>query len=822
MTSLPSNNNSDPTAPWVGSSSSDDNSHPGLLATDGTNDTTMMDNNDPADDSTPLLNQVGEMVVNLGESARAGASAATKRVVTFWNDFGDFVDKGPVVELGIGVISASAFSSVLTSFVEDLLTPPLSFLNAEGSSLRNLFLVLKPGLSNSTFYPTLEGARADGAVTVNFGLFANRLVSFFITMLIMFWFIRLYRQAKRQLAVIRRNQEDEDEPQKQKCQWCRSDVPVDAYRYMDRYLQTLAGMLYRNDTTTMKRRRPLLSKLLQVQELQQPHSSEATMTCNTTADAAWTVTPSKDTPVHAAIADDGSHHDAAYSTSNANHYRSGIHNKTHAASTADIGDGGGWGLHPTSSHIHTSNNDHCSVVAAPLDDTAACIETLLPQSLGTGYAHPCRTNADCIRCPKDTASLTPAAHRLSAAFTSTFHRRTRRLAVWMAIVLMMSYRFWTGRTHFPLTCNLFSLRCPAWPIAGEIADGFDTVLDAFKTNFAEGNEVGASFMAYIGDTPVVELYGGYHNKRYSKPYDQDSLQLVFSSSKVVEGIVVTYLVDKGLLDFTERISTYWPEFGQGNKENVTVQCLLGHRAGVTYLSRQPTLHEISDLDLLAKLLAEQPHNFNGTSVQGYHAVTRGWGMLVDPLPNGFKRVLFDRQSVSFKAVAGSQPKQMIPWPHSHNRRAIWATEGPSYSGITNAKSLAKFAVLMAQQGSFKGKQLISSKVIAKALVPLPFMSDVVVSRNVTFTTGGWGMGVSFPGSEHVKWIGWGGVGGSMVWWNPERNLSFAYVMNSLSLSGIGDRRSWRLIAQLVDAVDNLQHKKSASDDEATTAVRADT
>ncbi|KAL2918266.1 hypothetical protein HK105_202193 [Polyrhizophydium stewartii] len=440
---------------------------------------------------------------------------------------------------------------------------------------------------------------------------------------------------------------------------------------------------------------------------------------------------------------------------------------------------------------------------------------------------------------------------------------------------MVAYRYWTGRTQFPLACNLFGLRCPAWPVSGAIADGFDPVLDAFKANFEDGNEVGASFTAYIGDSLVVDIYGGFHNKRYSRPYDQSSLQLVFSSSKVVEGIVVTYLVDKGLLDFDERIAKYWPEFGQGNKENVTLRCLLGHRAGVTYLNRQPTLTELADLDQLAAMLAAQPHNFNGTAVQGYHAVTRGWylneivrrvdpqrrtiGQIVrqefmpklgvefylalpkqleprlsrliaypplrtvakiltpasmqdDPLPNGFQKILFDRQSVTFKAVAGSQPKQIVPWPHSHNRRAIWATEGPSYGGITNSRSLARFAALMLQKGRFGDTRLISEASLDRALVQLPWMADAVNARNVTFTTGGWGVGVTFPGSEHVGWTGWGGVGGSMVWWNYEKNLAFSYVMNSLSLSGIGDRRSYRLISALVKAVEGLERaKRNASE-----------
>ena len=214
-------------------------------------------------------------------------------------------------------------------------------------------------------------------------------------------------------------------------------------------------------------------------------------------------------------------------------------------------------------------------------------------------------------------------------------------------------------------------------------------------------------------------------------------------------MVVTYLVDKGLIHFDDKISKYWPEFAQGNKENVTLSYLLGHRAGVTYLDRPPTFKELADLDQLALLLAAQPHNFNGTAVQGYHAITRGWylneivrrvdphkrslGQIIkqefmprldvefylgipkeleyrisplvgypalrtlakvlvpsrfqrEPMPPGFAAVL-NRNSLSYKATAGSNPKQIRMWPHTHNRREIWSSEGPSYGGITNAKSV---------------------------------------------------------------------------------------------------------------------------------------
>lgn len=143
----------------------------------------------------------------------------------------------------------------------------------------------------------------------------------------------------------------------------------------------------------------------------------------------------------------------------------------------------------------------------------------------------------------------------------------------------------SSRTAIPIP-----LRCPDFTttFSGHVAPGYEGVREAFTQNFYDGWEVGASFSVYVNNKHVVELYGGFHDQQFSETYDNDSLQLVFSSSKVVEGIVLTHLVDKGLLDWDVKVSEIWPEFGQGNKENVTLRCLLTHRAGVTYLDKNPT------------------------------------------------------------------------------------------------------------------------------------------------------------------------------------------------------------------------------------------
>ncbi|CAG8698334.1 17052_t:CDS:1 [Dentiscutata erythropus] len=88
--------------------------------------------------------------------------------------------------------------------------------------------------------------------------------------------------------------------------------------------------------------------------------------------------------------------------------------------------------------------------------------------------------------------------------------------------------------------------------------------------------------------------------------------------------MIAYLVDRGFLDYNEKVSTYWPEFAQGNKENVTLFDLINHRGGVNFLDTQLTKSDLEDLDKLAKILAVQPHVFDGVPVRAYHAVTLGW------------------------------------------------------------------------------------------------------------------------------------------------------------------------------------------------------
>ena len=99
-------------------------------------------------------------------------------------------------------------------------------------------------------------------------------------------------------------------------------------------------------------------------------------------------------------------------------------------------------------------------------------------------------------------------------------------------------------------------------VEGTVAPGYETVRDMFEANFREGREDNAQLSVYVGEELVVDLWASLYS---SSPYTGDTLSNVFSSTKSLTAICMARMVDKGLLDYKEKISKYWPEFAQNGK-----------------------------------------------------------------------------------------------------------------------------------------------------------------------------------------------------------------------------------------------------------------
>ncbi|KAI1303366.1 hypothetical protein EDD11_005417, partial [Mortierella claussenii] len=112
----------------------------------------------------PLVSPLHHNVVeNVVIKVRDSADVTQKTIFYFWDEWKLFVNRGNVIDLGIGVVIGGAFSDIIDSFVADILTPPLS-LWAAGTNLENSFIVLKHGRTPGKVYTTYFEAQADGAV----------------------------------------------------------------------------------------------------------------------------------------------------------------------------------------------------------------------------------------------------------------------------------------------------------------------------------------------------------------------------------------------------------------------------------------------------------------------------------------------------------------------------------------------------------------------------------------------------------------------------------------------------------------------------------
>ncbi len=129
-------------------------------------------------------------------------------------EFKEFALKGNVIDLAVAVVLGAAFGKIVTSFVDDILMPPLGVLLGK-RDFSSYFLTLSPG-----HYETLAEAKAAGAATLNYGLFINTIVSFLIIALAIFLVIRQMNKMARKPAEVKMRD----------CPECLSPIPINARR----------------------------------------------------------------------------------------------------------------------------------------------------------------------------------------------------------------------------------------------------------------------------------------------------------------------------------------------------------------------------------------------------------------------------------------------------------------------------------------------------------------------------------------------------------------------------------------------------------------
>lgn len=394
-------------------------------------------------------------------------------------------------------------------------------------------------------------------------------------------------------------------------------------------------------------------------------------------------------------------------------------------------------------------------------------------------------------------------------------------------------------------------------VNGLVAPGWEPVGEVFTQTIDSKQDIGAAVSLFHRGQCVIDLVGGYFDKEATKPYDHDTLQLVFSTTKGVTAIAVAMCVERGLLSYEEPVAMFWPEFAAAGKEHATVAQLLSHQVGLYTVDGPIALAEALDWNIITQRLAATAPAFPIGSTHGYHALTFGWlaGELVrrvdgrnigrfieeeianplgveiyvglpehleprvSPLNTGWPRAVGESARMADPAAKELIEKIMGPdtpggkalslngafsVAGGFNRRDVHAAEVPAANGISNARSLAAmYAATMGEvHGAHGPVRLVSPETMTK-------MSNTVTPRGeadlcLVIPTS-FGMGF-MTHNDFIPYSGPGtfghpGAGGSVSFADPEREMSFSYVMNNMSEALVGDQRSARLIAAAVRCAD---------------------
>ncbi|WP_297205142.1 large conductance mechanosensitive channel protein MscL [uncultured Brachyspira sp.] len=141
-------------------------------------------------------------------------------------EFQKFIMRGNILDMSIGIIIGAAFNSIVNSFVQDILMPPIGLI-LSGIDFSNMFIVIKKGADNIGNYSSIEAAKNAGAVVIGIGVFINTIITFIITAFSIFIIIKMFN--KMQEKIIKKEKEDKDANEKI-CPYCCSSINIKAVK----------------------------------------------------------------------------------------------------------------------------------------------------------------------------------------------------------------------------------------------------------------------------------------------------------------------------------------------------------------------------------------------------------------------------------------------------------------------------------------------------------------------------------------------------------------------------------------------------------------
>ncbi|MBK9152820.1 MAG: beta-lactamase family protein [Chloracidobacterium sp.] len=395
---------------------------------------------------------------------------------------------------------------------------------------------------------------------------------------------------------------------------------------------------------------------------------------------------------------------------------------------------------------------------------------------------------------------------------------------------------------------------------GFVAPGFEAVGEAFQQNFEERNELGGGCSVFLNGEKVVDLWGGYRDAATLEPWDEETMVVVYSTSKGLAGMTLALAHSRGLIDYDQKVAAYWPEFAQNGKDEITVRQLLAHHAGLFAFDEPVDIATVADLDELAEVMARQSPAWKPGERQAYHAISLGFyeGELirrVDPkhrsvgqffhdeiaLPLGIEAYIrLPREIPNSRLAVVDRPglldmvwgfppmltidslnprskiyRALVTNPGSgivHDDETIYARdlEVPSGGGVATAAAIAKAYGVFASGGKELGLKKETLDLLASAAIPSENgFYDECMRGEAKFSLGFMKPCEAWP-FEQPAAFGHPGAGGSIGFADPVTGIGYAYVTNRMGTSLTGDPRELALRDAVYRSLDRMKTPDKAA------------
>ncbi len=398
---------------------------------------------------------------------------------------------------------------------------------------------------------------------------------------------------------------------------------------------------------------------------------------------------------------------------------------------------------------------------------------------------------------------------------------------------------------------------------GRVHPSFEGVAQVLQRQ-VESTPGGAGVCVYHRGEKVVDIWGGVRNSRHD-PWVEGTMSPSFSTTKGIASTLLHMMVDRGLLDYKDKVAKHWPEFAQAGKSKITVRQVLAHQSGLYHIRQMiDRADRMLDWEYMIHAIEETEPVHKPGERTGYHGLTYGYLVgeilqrvtgkpfaalvrteLAEPLgldglyigaptdelhraaeliwprrnivtpvlPTGVARRIVSTVSPAFGAAGRALGLQvdldsildaLAPRGIGYfdfSANATLEASIPAANGLFTARSLAKVYAALAAGGTIDGTTLLSSRTL----------------RRATRRQKGGSEGLTVIPFD-MRWrLGWHGVftsigsprhafghfgfGGSGAWADPSRDLAVAMIVNSGIGTPFGDIRIARISAAALRAAD---------------------